>query len=194
MPIVEQYGMGFVVLRAGAPAVEYLTDILFTIILLAVEAETRRQAQKYTGTFTSLQNTVTVQTSFSIDDSPGLRPSSLVRIESDIIAGIQEIWTYTALSIIGNPLSMDNVRLYPTRIYNMTTITPPGSNNWRTVYLEDWPMNFELLSNQITSLGLLKSGILDDFCKTWQTSDWIYREENRLIGLCLCLMRRKRSF
>lgn len=175
LSVVDQYGVGFVVLKAGSPNAEYLIfDSVLSTLLPAIEEETRAQAQKYVGNFTSTGNQTATQATFSIDSGPGIRLDSLYRGGQDIIAGIHEIWPYTALSV-GGTLSSEVMRLYPTGTWQEAIINLPKTEKPLTVILEDWRISFNVV-REFSKSDLPRSGFMrpEELCLSWQSVDWIY--------------------
>lgn len=143
------------------------------MILPAVEEEAHLQAQKYTGVFASAAGTTAVQANLTVDEGTGIKLSGLMRNGSNIVTGIEGIWPYTALGVAGN-LTADNMRLYPAGIYENSTYVLAGSNKAIPVIREDWRLNFNVLPNKGVKSDLPGLGVMNDFCLSWQMTDWIY--------------------
>lgn len=169
LSLVDQYGVGFIVLTAGPPEFpveSILNDAVVSSLIPAIDKETRQQAQMYTGNFTSeqaAQSGAPVKLSLSTDKGTGLKIDSLTRNGSDILSGIEKIWdTMIPQTGILNP----DFRIYPTGIENVTG----------DVVLEDWRISFDIVppdnaaASELPGQGSLSSKL----CSSWQTSSWLY--------------------
>lgn len=178
MSLVDEYGIGFVVLTAGprdsSPA-PILNEAVIASLVPAIDKEARKQAQIYAGDFSvgSFQNStnmkrkgnIPVSLSLSIDEGTGLKINSLTRNGSDILDGLGKIWD-SLLPMIGilNP----DFRLYPTGIEKPVE----GEDN---VVLEDWRINFDTIPADNAAMSDLPGqGKLSNVCASWQTEAWIY--------------------
>lgn len=171
LSLVDQYGVGFVVLTAGpqeVPVESILNDAVISSLIPAIDKEARQQAQKYTGNFTSAQTQAAddapVKLSLSADNGgTGLKINSLTRNGSDILSGIEKLWdTMIPQTGILNP----DFRIYPTGIENSTG----------DVVQEDWRISFDIVppdnaaASDLPGQGSLSSKL----CSSWQTSSWLY--------------------
>ncbi|OJD21749.1 hypothetical protein ACJ73_06911 [Blastomyces percursus] len=119
--IVDQYGVGFVVLTAGLPgSVSILNEAMIGSLMPAFEQETGDQAHKYIGTFTNTsdsssqyakkQSDAPITLSLSMDDKPSLKLDVLTRSGSSITDAVIGIFSQ-ALPMIG--ILNTYFRLYP---------------------------------------------------------------------------------
>ncbi|KAF2727740.1 beta-lactamase/transpeptidase-like protein [Polyplosphaeria fusca] len=170
MAVIDQYGIGFVILTAG-PAKVYriLYDSMLSVFVSALEEEARFQAQKYVGTFAS--DDALVQLNTSIDDGPGIKLDSLTRNGSDILDAIQQFYTQ-ALPQFG-ALS-PQFRMFPAEFEVEDTMLVNGNNI--TVVKEDWRINLDFLpnTNETSGSDLPGQGSWQSYCGAWQTTDWFY--------------------
>jgi hypothetical protein len=174
--VVDQYGVGFVVLTAGpreAPTASILNEAIISTLIPAVDSEARQQAEKYTGTFTPVFSisTETADQGFSpklvlsMDNGTGIKIESLTRSGSDILKGIQKIWA-SVLPQVGilNP----DMRIYPTEIERAAL----GEDG---VVDQDWRISFDIVPSDNAAISDLPGqGRLSKMCSSWQTIDWLY--------------------
>ncbi|PGH12652.1 hypothetical protein AJ79_04150 [Helicocarpus griseus UAMH5409] len=189
--LVDQYGVGFLALTAGPPgSVSILNDALIGSLMPAIEQETRDQAQKYLGNFTSgaatsselakKQSEAPVTLALSMDDKPGLKLDALTRNGSSIIEGILTIFTQ-ALPMTGilNP----DFRLYPSEYEvpvpaddkdaysNLPFDSEKGRKN---LVREHWRINIDMVPQDNKRMSDLPAqGALVDICLSWQLADWV---------------------
>jgi hypothetical protein len=177
LSLVDQYGVGFVVLTAG-PAEDatasILNDALITSLIPAIDQEAQTQAREYTGTFSvpvssctsSTPSSCSPELNLSIDKGTGVKIDSLTRNGSDILGGIQKIWEYMIPQV--GILSPD-FRVYPTNIETEME----GSKG---VFLEDWRINLDIVPSDNAAISDLPGqGILSSkLCTSWQTAAWLY--------------------
>jgi hypothetical protein len=170
LAVIDQYGIGVVVMTAG-PAADYriFYDAMLSIFLPAIENEARLQAQKYLGDFASNDSLVYMST--SMDDGPGIKLDSLTRNGSDILAAIQQFYTQ-ALPQFG-VLSPD-FRIFPAEFEERQVKEIDGENI--TLIHEDWRINLDFLQNTAESSGsdVPGQGAWSQYCGAWQTADWFY--------------------
>ncbi|RJE17672.1 Beta-lactamase [Aspergillus sclerotialis] len=178
MSLVDEYGIGFVVLTAGpqdSPTASVLNDAVISSLIPAIDQETRKQAHIYTGNFSSgsLQKSMSnngktsapVSLGLSIDNGTGLKIDPLVRNGSNILAGFGKLWN-SLLPMIG--ILNSDFRLYPTGIENPVD----GEKN---VVLEDWRINFDIIPADNAAMSDLPGqGKLSNICTSWQSESWIY--------------------
>lgn len=176
--LVDEYGVGFVVLTAGPreSAVAWiLNEAVITSLIPAIDSEARSQAEIYTGNFSlALSRNLTTSESedvepvelvLSMDEGTGLKIDTLARNGSDILKGIGKLWD-EMLPMIGilNP----EFRIYPTGIENPVE----GDGN---VVLEDWRINLDTIPSDNSAMSDLPGqGKLSNVCASWQTEAWIY--------------------
>lgn len=179
LSLVDQYGVGFVVLTAGPredATASILNEALIASMMPAIDEATRQQAQIYTGNFSipllsiagddQKSSNSSVKLSLSIDHATGVKIDSLTRSGSDILAGIQKLWDYM---IPQTGILNSDFRIYPTGIDNSVE----GEDN---VFLEDWRINFDIVpSNNAVMSDLPGQGKLSSkVCSSWQTAAWLY--------------------
>ncbi|KAK6513189.1 hypothetical protein TWF506_009353 [Arthrobotrys conoides] len=166
--IIDQYGVGFVVLTAGDTEAMYpIAEATVATLMPVVEEAARGEAIKYTGLFGGNEGNEGVLANFTIDSGPGIKLESLVRNGSDILEGITKIWESQQVSL--GPLSRDF------RIYPMEVSISQGKGN-RRVIKEDWRIAMELTGgigsenrSELPSAGAFAKG-----CNTWQTYDLLH--------------------
>lgn len=175
LSVLDQYGVGFVVLTAGpreASVESILNDALISSLVPAIDREARIQAQRYTGEYSTTgqadtpENNETVSISLATDHGTGLKILSLQRNGSDILGGILKLWdSMIPQTGILNP----DFRLYPTGIMNY-------SETDKDIVFEDWRINFDIIPSdnavmsELPGQGTLSSHI----CSSWQLEGWLY--------------------
>ena len=136
--IIEQYGVGIVVLTAGARGAEAqlaLERMLLGTLMPIVEEATREQAQTYTGNYSTPESAeVKGSISLGIDSGTGLRLLELSRNGSDILEALRTMWS-SQVVYLGELVK--DLRLYPTDV--VKTIEGPGGTKnieeeWRLQY------------------------------------------------------------
>ncbi|KAF3279071.1 hypothetical protein TWF970_004180 [Orbilia oligospora] len=163
--IIDQYGVGFVVLAAGDTEALYpIAEATVAMLIPTVEEAARNEATKYTGLFGGNEGNEGVLANFTIDNGPGVKLESLVRNGSDILEAIAIIWESQKVSL--GPLSKDF------RIYPMEVSTSQEHSNHRIIK-EDWRIAMEVTGeigsdkkSELPSAGAFAKG-----CNTWQTYD-----------------------
>lgn len=169
--VIDQYGIGFALLTAGPVDIStaaIIYDAVISSIIPAIEKETRKQAETYMGKFTSPsisdQRDAPIIMQTSMDKRPGLKLNHLTRNGSDILEGIQKIWSST-LPMIG--VLGSEFRLYPTGIET----TDPNYNH---LIKQDWRINPDVMPPSSIHSDLPGQGKVGNICMTWQTVDWLY--------------------
>ncbi|KAK2805618.1 hypothetical protein FQN50_006134 [Emmonsiellopsis sp. PD_5] len=190
LSIVDQYGVGFVTLTAGPPgSVSILNDALIGGLMPAIEQETRDQAQKYLGNFTSGartssdsasdQSDAPITLSLSMDEKPGLKLDALTRNGSSIMDGITGMFSQI-LPMMG--ILNTDFRVYPSeyevpvprRDKDMYTNLPQNYNSSKGLIREHWRINFDIVPRDNKQMSDLPGqGALVDLCASWQTTDWL---------------------
>ncbi|EPS39734.1 hypothetical protein H072_6481 [Dactylellina haptotyla CBS 200.50] len=166
--LIEQYGVGFIVLTAGDTEALYpIVEAAVSGLIAAVEEATRTEALKYTGVFSNGDNGAPVVANFSIDHGPGLKLNLLQRNGSDILEAIGIIWSSQPVSL-GN-LSPD-FRLYPAEISRNEGLGQGA------VVKEDWRLALEVTVPTGYDKGsqLPNNGAFTKPCPGWQTYDLLY--------------------
>ncbi|KAG4443283.1 hypothetical protein IFR05_001227 [Cadophora sp. M221] len=132
--VVEQYGLGFVILTAGGKGVEAqnaLEGTLMRGLMPVVEEVTRLEASTYVGNYTNDSNEVEASLRVAIDDGPGLRLTELARNGSDMFDAFRVLWDT-------QPVGLGNLtgefRLYP------TDVTKEVVDDGKMFVEEDWRM------------------------------------------------------
>lgn len=174
LSVIDQYGIGLVVLTAGDPvARRIIFDAVISVLLPAVEEETRAQAEAaYVGVWANADEEARVAMSITIDDGPGLKLEGVTRNGSDILIGYSEFFA-AALPQFGT-LDTD-LRIYPTSVVEHGTANTT-SGDAIDVLREDWRINLNFLPTtaELTGSELPGQGALKEYCAGWQTADWIW--------------------
>ena len=179
LSVVDQYGVGFIVLTAGPredATVSILNDALIASLMPAIDEEAHKQAHKYTGNFsvqpfstgsnTSKKQNSTVRVGISIDRATGLKLDYLTRNGSDVLAGIQKLWSYM---IPQTGILNSDFRLYPTGIESSVE----GEED---VFLEDWRISFDIVPSDNAAMSDLpgQGTLSSKVCSSWQMAAWLY--------------------
>lgn len=179
--VVDEYGVGFVVLSAGdADAMVAVADAVLATLLPAADAAAREEAVEmgYAGSF--------VGTSLPGDDAGSAVPfnattvldgrgESLVvremfRNGTDMLAALRDVWAVT-LGVFLPPLqSNGSWRLYPVDV--QTAGNGTKLDGGREVTREDWRIWVDV--QQDTDTELPGRGISGYDCLRWQYADWLY--------------------
>ncbi|PKY04768.1 beta-lactamase family protein [Aspergillus campestris IBT 28561] len=181
--LVDQYGVGVVVLTAGpVGALDLLYRAVLGTFLPAVEAETRDQSAKYTGTWTSpssSQSNPNITLSLSHTTGPGLHLTTLTQSNTSIKDALTEIYK-TQYTPLGFGLLSPDMRLYPSGIE--TPISPAEASSLghpsKRLVRQDWrinldivPLDGEAMSDLPGQGGWNSDG--DAYCAGWQMGDWM---------------------
>jgi hypothetical protein len=179
MGIIDQYGLGFVILTAGSQGVETqiaLQGALLKVLMPAVEEATRAEAQIYTGTYSTGNGSISSTGSdtggsmkIEIDNGLGLRLKELTRNGSDIIEAIKTLWNSQSVKL-GN--LTDELRLYPTDVVKKVQVSGYGNGTGKVLLEEDWRLQYD------SDLGWPESELpvwteSEPQCVGWQTPGWL---------------------
>lgn len=195
--IIDEYGIGFVLLAAGdATAVTAINDAMLHLLLPAVDKASREQVEElgyvgvfasacpianltvYAGNSTRWANSTTGSTSpavnttstFSADivlDGKSLVLAKLTRGNKDILAALRDIFLATYGMLVPNYRPGDILRLYPAEV------STKGTFQGRDVVREDWRMVWDV-TRQVLHSDLPGQGISSYDCLAWEAVDWIY--------------------
>lgn len=175
LSLIDQYGIGIVVLTTGSAAAQpILSDMMAAGILPSIEEETRKQAVKYTKPFKALDKTnVTVKLDLDLDSGTGLKIKTLSRNGTSLLDSLGVFWS-VAMTQFG-PLDPD-IRLYPSEVSTLATIPNPSNPAEEIeVIKEEWLITYSTLPNEAATTGseLPGQGALRDWCSSWQLAGWI---------------------
>lgn len=148
--IIEQYGLGYVILTAGAKGIEAqsaLEGMLLKVLMPAVEEAAREEAGVYTGNYTSAER-VDVEGSMKveIDNGPGLKLSELKHNGSNILEAIRTLWEAQVVSL--GKIS-DEMRLYPTDVTKEVEVDSCEGKKVRIE--EDWRLQYDPMFDKVAS-------------------------------------------
>ncbi|KAE8152462.1 beta-lactamase/transpeptidase-like protein [Aspergillus avenaceus] len=191
--VIDQYGIGFVVLTAGPPdSMNILYRAVTGSLLPAIESETQHQSTKYAGTWRSANVTLTT----TLDSGPGLKLTALTsssntntntntttstnstNTNNNILASLQTIFK-TAYTSTGFGILAPDLRIYPTELE--TPVPEPEarallSQNKSTVDLvrQDWRINLDIVPLDGAAMSDLPGQqVLKGYCASWQLVDWM---------------------
>ena len=165
MAVLDDYGLGLVVLTAGdGTALTGLYEALLGTVVPAVDSAARQQADKYTGTFAADSDGVPVEARLEQDDDSVLI-ASLTRNGSDIVAGIQEIFNQGLGTIVG--FTASKPQLFPAEIEEGATV------GGREVVREAWRMTWGE-AHLADGGDLPGKGATRGDCLMWTITDWLH--------------------
>ena len=171
MAVIDQYGVGIVVLTAGScSTASILYEAMLSTFLPAVEEEARAQAQKYVGNFTLLGDDL-VKMDTSMDDDPGIRLDALRRNGSDVLGALPAFFA-EVLPQFGT--LAPEFRIFPAEIEEEDVILQEGKNI--SVIREDWRigLDFSFYGGAESMSELPGQGVYQGFCGSWEAQDWFY--------------------
>ncbi|PLN77933.1 beta-lactamase family protein [Aspergillus taichungensis] len=186
--LIDQYGVGTVILTAGpVGALDILYHSVLGTFLPAIEAETRAQSTKYTGTWSSSQPPNTTLT-LTLDTNPGLHLTTLTHTNNSIKDALTEIYK-TQYTPLGFGVLAPELRLYPTGIE--TPVSPAEASSLghpsRRLLRQDWRLHFDIVpvdgaavSDLPGQEGWGADGDGEAYCAGWQMGDWMRYGEQAL--------------
>lgn len=162
MAVIPEYGVGITLLTAGDyAALDRIFEATLSTLIPAVEEQTRAEARRYAGTFsTPTTSNVRSNMSFAIDNGPGLNVTQLISNGSDVLEGLAFLWGAVISSAGQSPVSF---RAYP------TGLDEEASGG---ITREDWRMVGE--AQTVVTSELPSSGAYDNACLMWQSHDTYY--------------------
>jgi hypothetical protein len=192
--LVDQYGVGIIVLTAGpAGAADILYHSVAGTFIAALEEEARAQAKKYTGTWAtgSSANGSQTQTQLHItmDHGPGLKLATFTRGNASILEGIQSVWE-TAYESMGFGVLTRDLRMYPAGVERdvhpsergeiLQTLRGRAQLDERVdgeeeeLVRQDWRVNMDIVPVDGRAMSDLpgQNG-WSAFCASWQVVDWM---------------------
>jgi hypothetical protein len=164
--VIEQYGLGIVVLTAGAQGLEAqepLFEYVVGEVVEAAEEVARAEAGAYIGKYQN-SDAARGEMEIGIDDGPGLVLKKLSRNGTDMLENIRTLFNEIGIGgvRIGN-LSDSQLRIYPT-------------DAWREVEgirEEDWRLQFDIGVTRRDS-GLKGWREREQMCTAWITGGALY--------------------
>ncbi|KAM4062705.1 beta-lactamase [Hirsutella rhossiliensis] len=165
--IVDEYGIGFIVLSAGSmDAALLLYDALLGTFVPAADGASREQAEEqYARTFKAgvCANSSELEVTFDLDQD-SLRVLSMRSNGSDMLEALTKVWSLTMGQFMGN-LS-PAARLFPTEQDQEATLRgrPVTREVWRL-----WPELGPAAKSHLPS-----SGTMADDCLSWTLADWVH--------------------
>ncbi|CAI6024718.1 unnamed protein product [Clonostachys chloroleuca] len=197
LSIIDEYGIGLVVLTAGPMnSITLINNAALSVLVPAIDEAARIYAQaNYATTFKTADGQDgkdSLSVSFSLDQD-SLLVSNITRGETDVLAGLVNIWSVTVGGYVA-PVSSP-FRLFPTELNTHTTL-----GDGTPVKVETWRMQPTLsfkTDSQLPGVGLDART-----CFQWTVGDWVhyggeptdrvlfYRDgEDRIVGFEAPFMR-----
>ncbi|KAJ3475012.1 hypothetical protein NLG97_g9610 [Lecanicillium saksenae] len=166
--LVDEYGLGIVVLTAGdMHALTYIYDAVLSVLVSAADKVTRKHAKaEYARQFSNRGSQTpnsTVMVEFTLDDD-SLILSAMSRGSSDILEGWIKVFS-ESLGMFGPKIS-GTVRLFPTELNEKVTL------DGEVVTKEVWRLWPDLVAP--TAVDLPGSGLANGDCLGWTLGDWIH--------------------
>jgi CubicO group peptidase (beta-lactamase class C family) len=172
--VVDEYGVGFVVLSAGDPNVMTLVaDALMATLVPVVVAAARREVVEFgygglfVGRATAEMGSVPFNATTTLDGT-SLVLEEMYRNGTDMLAALQEVWAVTLGVFLPSLRSTRSWRLYPADLERKEY----GTLGDRQVIREDWRIWFDVQPSVETELP--GKGLSDHDCLGWQYADWLY--------------------
>ncbi|KAJ4150917.1 hypothetical protein LMH87_011644 [Akanthomyces muscarius] len=167
--LVDEYGLGIVVLTAGdMDAVTHIYDAALSVLVSAADSVTREHAraeyaQEFTGCGSGNANN-TVKARLTLDED-SLVLSAMSRGNADILAGWLKVFN-ESLGAFGPKIS-DTVRLFPTDLSENVAM-----DDGEVGVKEVWRLWPDLAAPAVVDLP--GSGLDKDDCLGWTLGDWIH--------------------
>ncbi|KAK0737325.1 beta-lactamase/transpeptidase-like protein [Apiosordaria backusii] len=160
--LVEEYGLGVVVLTAGGEnAVAIVQNaVLSTLIPIADRVAREQAAARYAGVWEGSGLNATVEV-----DGEGLKITGLWREGKDMLQAIREIWAVTANEWLPSTLG-ETYRAFPAMVEKQ------GVMGGREVVREDWRLQWDVrlaLESELPGARLAGND-----CLSWTLVDWLH--------------------
>lgn len=171
--VVDEYGLGIVVLTAGAPNVAALVlDAALSAVVPAADAAARAEAVErgyeasFVGESTAETGSVACNATAALEADGTVHIQGLYRDGLDVLEGLREVWAVT-LSQFLLPLEKNGTwRVYPAQVETRDRY------KGREVVREDWRIWFDVDADSGTELPGRALG--EHNCMSWTLTDWIY--------------------
>lgn len=170
MAIIDQYGLGFIILTAGgfSEAATNLADALLTVLVPSIEEVTRSEAQSYVGNFTaSKMNDSILRT--TMDNGPGLILSNLTSNGSDIVDAIHALWGSQSVPLGGLSKTL---RLYPADVSRSVEVDEcvNGHEKTKIQIEEEWRIQFDIVVGNEAPGKLPSAYVVAGACGAFETA------------------------
>lgn len=166
LDFVDEYGFGVVLLTAGPmKAAPIMRDAMLATFVAAADGVSREQGEKYEQKFTNKGNKSQVPVEASLkQDKDSMVLASLRRNNTDILAGLAKIWSFSLGDFL--PTVGPKIRVFPSDLRETTTLDgkPVTREVWHL-----WPdigsdFKTDLPGNMIESMN----------CVGWTIQDWVH--------------------
>lgn len=178
--MVDEYGIGFVVLVAGDPdSLEVVYGALASILIPAIDEVAREEVTSpggYTGLFkedvgSANGSSIPVEVKFDmVDGGSTLGLIELRRNGSDLVQGLEDAWTYSLGWFLPALKNSGTWRLYPAEISTEAEQIVGGKK--MTVVREDWRIWWDV--EVTTKSDLPGRELVAGDCSSWSVADWVY--------------------
>ncbi|KAL6352232.1 hypothetical protein LRP88_14437 [Fusarium phalaenopsidis] len=166
LDFVDEYGFAVVLLTAGPmKAAPILRDAMLATFVAAADAVSREQAEKYEQKFRHKggKGQVPVEASLK-QDKDSMVLASLRRNNTDILAGLAKIWTFSLGDFL--PTVGPKIRVFPSGLRETTTL------DGKPVTKEVWHLWPDIGSDFKTDLP---GNMIEDMnCVGWTIQDWVH--------------------
>ncbi|KAK5651384.1 hypothetical protein OQA88_12541 [Cercophora sp. LCS_1] len=162
--LVEEYGLGLVVLTAGGQnALEIVTSAVLGVVLPAADEAAREEVERqYVGVWEANGDAINATVEV---DGVGLKLAGLWRDGSDILEGLRELWDVTVNAFLPSRLNK-LFRLYPASVERKAQV------EGREVVLEDWRFQWDMEFD--TASDLPGERLAGNDCLSWTLGDWMH--------------------
>ncbi|KAJ4203100.1 hypothetical protein NW759_015208 [Fusarium solani] len=166
LDFVDEYGFAVVLLTAGPmKAAPILRDAMLATFVAAADAVSREQAEKYEQKFRHKGGKGQVPAEASLkQDKDSMVLASLRRNNTDILAGLAKIWTFSLGDFL--PTVGPKIRVFPSGLRETTTL------DGKPVTKEVWHLWPDIGSDFKTDLP---GNMIEDMnCVGWTIQDWVH--------------------
>lgn len=165
LAVVDEYGVGIVILTAGPMhALTALADAVVATLLPAIDEVSRVEAEEsYARTFTSTSCNSSTSATLTLDND-SLVLTTLTHNKKDILEAIISLWNLT-MGVYVAPIS-PTIRVFPSEVSAQTTLN--GSIVTKEVWVL-WPELEYALDSDLPSAGMARRD-----CLAWTIGDWVH--------------------
>jgi len=172
--VLDEFGVGFVVLSAGdTSALTVVVDAVLATLVPAVDAAAREETvvMGYPGSFVGKSSPDTGSVTFNATmalDGNSLVLKEMLRNGTDMLVALREVYAVTIELFL--PSSLESAGIW--RLYPADLETRNGTLDGREVVREDWRLWFDVKLDIDSELP--GKGISAHDCTSWQLADWLY--------------------
>ena len=176
--VVDEYGVGVVVLVAGDTGIEALEIVygaVMSVLLPGVDEAAREEVEGvggYVGRFAAeVKGGVGVEAKLEVaGDGSSLTLSGLRRNGTDMLKGVEDIWAVSLGAILPRLKNNGTWRLYPSEVTTEAEEVIGGRKVG--VVREDWRLWWDI--EVLPETGLPGREFVTGDCSSWSVADWVY--------------------